>query len=69
MLSIIVSSQRNDSLAGGQYRDHELKHALETVLSVMSDLLERIGIHHSIHDVVAESDVVMLSTNLEPSSE
>ncbi|EJN57344.1 orc1/cdc6 family replication initiation protein [Halogranum rubrum] len=69
MLSIIVSSQRNDGLAGGQYRDHKLKHDLETVLSAMSDLLERIGIHHSIHDVVAKSDVVMLSTNLESPSE
>jgi cell division control protein 6 len=59
-LSIVVSSQRNDGYSGGQYREHKLKHEIETVLSAMSDLIERVGIHQSVRQTIAESDRVMI---------
>ncbi|MDQ2055514.1 orc1/cdc6 family replication initiation protein [Halobellus sp. H-GB7] len=64
-LSIVVSSQRNDGLSGGQYREHKLKHDVETVLSAMSDLIERVGIHQSVRQTIADSDRVMISTTFD----
>ncbi|WP_433631127.1 orc1/cdc6 family replication initiation protein [Halomicrococcus sp. NG-SE-24] len=61
-LSIILSSQRNDGLSGGQYRDHELDHDLTTILNAMSELIERVGIHQSVRPHVQESDSIVLSS-------
>lgn len=60
-LNITLSSQRNDGLSGGNYRHHELKHDVTKVLNAMSDLVERVGIHQSIDDLVTDSDSIIVS--------
>ena len=62
-LSIVTSTQQNKGLSGGQYRDHALKHDLETVLAALSDLIEYVGVHPSIEEVIAESSQVLISSD------
>ncbi|XVH33639.1 orc1/cdc6 family replication initiation protein (plasmid) [Haloferacaceae archaeon DSL9] len=64
-LSIITSSRQNEGLAGGQYRDHALKHDPETVLSAMNDLLKRVGIHASISSLAERSDTIVLTQSFD----
>jgi len=60
-LNITVSSQRNDGLSGGNYRSHELNHDVTKVLNAMSELVERVGIHQNIEEVVEESGSIIVS--------
>lgn len=67
-LSIVESSQRNDGLSGGQYRDHTLNHEVRLVVNGMSDLIERVGIYQSILSTIEEADNVMISSAADTST-
>lgn len=60
-LGVTASTQHNDGLSGGKYKDHEIVHDLEVVLAAMSDLLERVGVHSSLETVVEDSGLVMVN--------
>ncbi len=61
-LGIISSQRNNDGLAGGQYRAHEIDHDVEMVLAAMSDLVDGVGVHADIVDLVNDSDRISVST-------
>ncbi|MFC7143061.1 orc1/cdc6 family replication initiation protein [Halosimplex aquaticum] len=59
-LSITTSGRQNTGAEGGQYREHQLQHDLPTVLSAMSELIRRVGVHHSIEDAIEDSNQVIV---------
>ena len=56
-LAIISSKTENRSPPGGQYNIHRLNPDIKTVLTAMTDLVERVGVHKSIEEIVNNSDV------------
>ncbi|WP_394353862.1 hypothetical protein [Halolamina sp. CBA1230] len=60
-LGVINSIQRNQGYPEGKYRAYELGHDAEMILAAMSDLLNEVGVHESVDDIVAESDRISVS--------
>jgi len=56
-LAIISSETENRGPAGGQYNIHRLNPDIKTVLTAMTDLVERVGAHKNIEEIVNNSDV------------
>ncbi|MFD1526453.1 Cdc6/Cdc18 family protein, partial [Halolamina salina] len=55
-LGVIESIQRNQGYPEGKYNAYELGHDEEMILAAMSDLLNEVGIHEDVADVVEKSD-------------
>ncbi len=64
-LSITARTPQNEGLSGGKYHNHELKHNLETVIVAMNDLIDTVGIHEGIREVVEASDELVFSSDVE----
>ncbi|MFC7079201.1 orc1/cdc6 family replication initiation protein [Halorussus caseinilyticus] len=64
-LSITARTPQNEGLSGGKYHDHDLKHDLETVVVAMADLVDYVGVHEGIEDVVRSSDEIVLSSDID----
>lgn len=61
-LGVAVSEEHNEGFSGGKYRSYEINHDVEMVLAAMSDLIDEVGIHEHIIDIVNESNRISLSS-------
>lgn len=51
-LGITTTSRHNRGGAGGQYRTHELNYDLEAILAAIIEVLEVVGVHQSVRELV-----------------
>lgn len=48
MLGVISSTEKNEGMSGGKYREHALKQDLQLVVSALEETIELAGVHESI---------------------
>ncbi|MDB2272839.1 MULTISPECIES: orc1/cdc6 family replication initiation protein [Halorubrum] len=60
-LGVINSIQRNQGYPEGKHRAYELGHDEEMILAAMSDLLNEVGVHETVVDIVEESNRISVS--------
>lgn len=58
MLGVVSSTQRNEGMSGGKYREHSLKQNISVVVSALNETIEFVGVHDSVksyYDTVNEA--------------
>lgn len=55
MLGIVSSTERNEGRRGGTYRQYSLDMDIDMILSALSEIVEEVGIHTSVSELVDEN--------------